>query len=101
MISKTCSSYTDECFVHVSNDTVVRGCLSEHQQYDCKNSDLCDKCSNSDNCNNRIVDGEFCITCDSEKDINCRNNVNVTMRKQCPLAVKRLGCYIYDDGGKS
>lgn len=101
MRSQTCSSYTDECLVHVENNVVVRGCLLDHQQYDCKNSDLCDKCSSNDNCNSQIVDGEFCITCDSETDLNCRSNLNVTMRKQCSLAVKRLGCYIYDDGGKN
>lgn len=96
--SKICREYIDECFLHVSNDTIVRGCLSEiNDQYkdDCKNGDVCEKCSNTINCNNQIVDGEFCITCNSAISPNCKDNVTETMHTQCKLAVNQLGCYLY------
>ena len=99
---RTCKRYEDECFVHVLNDTITRGCLNERVdgvsfQEDCKNGDLCEKCSNDKNCNNKIVDGEFCLTCDSQTDPNCRANVSIALRTQCPLAVKPLGCYRFED----
>lgn len=102
---KKCRKYTDECIVHVANDTVIRGCLdayhnSDNIEKDCKDGDICEKCSNSNGCNNKVVDGEFCIHCDSEIDFNCKNNVNVTMHRQCKLSVQQLGCYLYNDGGK-
>lgn len=100
--TKLCKNYLDECFVHVANDIVQRGCLSEstdHVKDDCKNGDICEKCSDGGNCNGKIVDGEFCITCNTETDLNCRTNLHLTMHTQCKLAVKPLGCYRYDDGG--
>lgn len=100
---KRCRKYTDECIVHVTNDTVIRGCLSDFDsdqiENNCKDKDICKKCSNTNGCNNEIVDGEFCIHCNSESDLNCKNNVNVTMHQQCKLAVQKLGCYLYNDGG--
>lgn len=100
--TKMCRDYMDECFVHANNDIVTRGCLAEskHFEKDCENDDLCRKCSAANNCNNDIVDGEFCLTCDSENDSNCRENLNITMRTQCKLAIKTIGCYRFDDGGK-
>lgn len=99
--TKLCRDYLDECFVHVVNDIVLRGCLANSREYenDCKNEDICEKCSDKKNCNNRIIDGEFCMTCNTENDLNCRENLNITMRTQCKLAVKKMGCYRYDDGG--
>lgn len=100
--TKLCKNYVDKCYVHVKNDMVQRGCLLDGNsaiRLDCENDDLCEKCSDKMNCNNKIVDGEFCITCNTETDPNCRSNLNVTMHTQCKLAVKPLGCYRYDDGG--
>lgn len=106
--SVTCKDYDDECFTHVLNGTVVRGCVKEQTisddgefNYQCSMGDLCEKCSGSAQCNSKIVDGEFCLTCDSESDPNCRRNVNYTMRAQCQLAVKPLGCYRFEDNGGS
>lgn len=103
--STQCRNYLDECYVHVENDVVTRGCLQNSPrpvQDECEksNTDMCTSCSNGSNCNNRIVDGEFCLTCDSENDINCRGNLNFTMRTQCPLSVTPRGCYRFDDSGK-
>lgn len=101
---RTCRKYIDECFTHVENNVVIRGCVSNMNpipiQNDCNaNNEYCEKCSSGFNCNNKIIDGEFCLTCNSENDPNCRENLNNTMRTQCPLSVNQRGCYRYDDGG--
>lgn len=100
--TQTCRNYLDECFVHVSNDVVIRGCLAEQSndtsiKQDCENNDICEKCSKEENCNNQVVDGEFCLSCDSHTDPNCRTNVSFAMRTQCPLTVHPLGCYRFED----
>lgn len=98
--TKTCKNYLDECFVHVEKDVVTRGCLNEDLDADnCLGSDVCAKCSDTANCNNGIVDGEFCLTCNSETDPQCRDNTTISMRTQCPLAVDTLGCYRFEDNG--
>lgn len=102
--SVTCRNYLDNCFVNVQNNIVTRGCVLEQSntvQQEClrTNSDLCESCTGTSNCNNEIVDGEFCIDCDSQVDPNCRTSLNHTMRVQCNLAVRQLGCYLFDDGG--
>lgn len=95
----TCRDYLDECFTHVNHDVVERGCLREAAisndalTQECENRDLCEKCVDEAQCNSRIVDGEFCITCDSDDDPDCRDKVSYGMRTQCPLAVRPLGCY--------
>lgn len=94
---KTCKHYLDECFTHVENDVVTRGCLHEDTAADCINSDLCEKCAVGGGCNNKLIDGEFCMECDSDTDANCRRNTTLGMRVQCPLAVKRVGCFRFED----
>lgn len=99
--SQVCRNYLDECFVHVRNNVIVRGCLQQNPNLasDCLNRDICEACDSTENCNDQIVDGEFCITCDSQLDPNCIDNVNFTMRTQCSLTVAGMGCYLFDDGG--
>lgn len=101
MRSKTCTSYDDECYVHVHDDIVIRGCVGEQTidtdamkfREKCKpDSDLCEICKD-DNCNRKMIDGEFCLVCDSSNDPDCRLNPNSTMHKQCPLAMSPMGCY--------
>jgi len=99
-----CRNYLDTCFLHVENNLITRGCVLEQIteiQTECArtNSDLCETCTGTDNCNNKIVDGEFCLECDSDIDPNCRTSLNHTMRIQCNLAIRPLGCYLFDDGG--
>lgn len=100
--SKTCTNYADECFVHVVNNTILRGCLDDYVELaeDCTDPKLCEKCGNRQNCNDKIVDGEFCITCSSETDENCRTGGNFTLRTQCSLSVTPLGCYHHELEGK-
>lgn len=101
--SQLCLNYADECYTHVENDVVTRGCLatgSAAVQQTCQtNPDLCHTCSSGANCNNRIVDGEFCLTCDAATDPTCRDTPDFTLRTQCPLATQQRGCYLFDDGG--
>lgn len=103
--STVCRKYTDECYVHVDNNIVTRGCLSaslleEPERQICSSgTESCQSCNGTANCNNQLVDGEFCLECDSASDENCRANTNFTMRKQCPLSVTPFGCYLFNDGG--
>lgn len=81
--------------MHVDDNIILRGCLQQNPslETDCRDRDICEKCDESGNCNDKIVDGEFCITCDSELDPNCLENVNVSMRTQCKkvsLAKKKI-----------
>lgn len=99
----TCKAYNDECYVHVANDVVTRGCLREstnfNMQEECTDSDICEKCNGKAGCNNKTVEGEFCMTCDSTIDPNCRTNLTIDLRTQCSLAVTPLGCYRFEDDG--
>lgn len=105
--SVQCRKYTDQCYVNVVNDVVTRGCLAaspldEAERTVCTlgNNENCKACNGNSNCNNQLVDGEFCLECDADSDPNCRSNTNFTMRKQCPLSVTQVGCYLFNDGGK-
>lgn len=101
----TCRDYLDECFTRVKNDVVDRGCLrqaaatNEELIKDCADSDVCATCVNDERCNRKVVDGEFCLTCDSNVDPSCRTNVTSAMRTQCPLSVNQMGCYRFEDEG--
>lgn len=102
--SVLCSGYLDECFVHLENNTVTRGCVSTANvpiQNECQNvnGEFCETCGDTNNCNNRLIDGEFCLTCDVESDPGCFENANFTMRTQCPLSINKRGCYLFYDGG--
>lgn len=104
--SVLCPGYLDECFVHLENDVVSRGCVSSANstiQDKCTvsgNQEFCETCGNSNNCNNKLIDAEFCMTCDGASDPGCLANANFTMRKQCPLAIEMRGCFLFTDGGK-
>lgn len=104
--SKLCKRYTDECFIHVSSDGVVqRGCVSDIIETpidgidasDCDdNDDICEKCSLEDDCNRKEITHEQCVVCSSENKKNCAN-LPVGMLKECPLAVREMGCYLQSD----
>lgn len=104
--AKVCKNYLDSCFAHVADDVVTRGCLLEQKSTDlidynkdCLNKDICEVCTNGTSCNDKVVDGEFCLTCTTETDPQCHSNTTIAMRKQCPLAVNKLGCYRFEDNG--
>lgn len=103
--SKFCTNYLDKCFSHVVNNVVTRGCiLDSDREYgaDCQNhSDVnkCELCTDVDNCNNKIIEGDdFCYTCDSRNDPNCTNNLDDSMKTQCNLSLRKLGCYRSQEG---
>lgn len=103
--SELCRRYNDECYLHVSKNTIRRGCLSRVVDTpingvdivaDCKDGDLCEKCSNEDDCNSKEVQKEYCIVCDSVIKYNndCSLYPTLDLRTECPLAVKELGCFL-------
>lgn len=102
---KLCKRYNDECFIHASNEEVRRGCLSHFEANtnittECGNSDLdiCEKCSES-LCNSREIEHEHCIVCSSiEGSRSCIDDPSDDMQQQCPLMVKKLGCFLKLDG---
>lgn len=52
-------------------------------------------------CNGKTIEDERCIFCDSQVDGNCVSNLNETMSQLCPVSAAGMGCYRFDDGGKS
>lgn len=91
--------------MHLENDVVSRGCVSAASaaiQEKCVNGsgEFCETCGHSNSCNNKIIDGEFCMTCDVASDPGCLAAANFTMRTQCPLAINKRGCYLFNDGGE-
>ncbi|XP_055309594.1 uncharacterized protein LOC129573250 [Sitodiplosis mosellana] len=105
--SKTCTNHKDECYTHVANNVIRKGCLSDAKTFlkdgidvesDCKDSDVCEKCSGSIDCNNKNIQKEFCIICDSKNQTACNYSPNYSMRGQCPLSIRPLGCLLFENG---
>lgn len=99
--SKMCTNYIDECYIHVANNIVQRGCLCDAIQSqndktdlraDCENVDVCEKCSDQNDCNNRIIETEYCTICDANDEPNCKHAPSSLMRGQCPLSIRPFGC---------
>lgn len=99
-----CDDYNDVCFARITNENLFeRGCLanaSEDAIKDCSSNEAkCKTCDREDMCNNHNVT-DVCVSCSSETDENCRNNIkNVTNRVLCDLDTpsnksKPLGCYL-------
>lgn len=106
--NKTCKRYTDECFIHVSDNNVRRGCVSDLIESpidgidivaDCENDEICEKCSDRNNCNDREIEGEYCLVCTSTDDLFCLHYPeSLNASEQCPLTLKQIGCYLQQDG---
>lgn len=106
---KYCSEPYDKCFVHVSGNIIRRGCLNNAKLMysdgskivsDCNVGDICETCSGTRDCNDKIIQTEFCIECNSEENALCANAPNLLMRKQCAMTVKPLGCYLNEQHGR-
>lgn len=102
-ISATCKRYDDECYIHVYNNTIRRGCVGDlidvpiegiDIENDCKNDVICELCSDSNDCNNREIQTENCLVCSSDDDVFCSSNPSIEMSGTCPLALKPIGCYL-------
>lgn len=100
----SCASYTDECFIHVANNTVTRGCLAETSALvigECADPAKCERCDGSEDCNVKAIGAnDRCYTCDSRTNANCRDQVDESMIEQCAFSVNALGCFRAEDAGK-
>lgn len=103
---KVCPDYNDECYIHVANDIIHRGCISDTKdlpmygvdiEADCKIGDVCEKCSGTDVCNDKVIEKEHCMKCDSKNHPLCDQAPQPNMTIQCPLAIKPVGCYLFKD----
>lgn len=103
--SELCRNYFDTCITHFEDNRLQRGCTSRYNdlQLSCSNnSSLCKTCDADNNCNDDLLEEEYCVTCDSEIDANCRTNPNTSMITQCGSDIKfRNGCYRFDDSGNN
>lgn len=96
--SELCKNYNDECFIRVTPDdagTVVRGCLSKTQS--CGNEFECMTCSIETLCNGKPIEDEFCISCDSRENPDCRHKASFAMQKKCPMFARQVGCYHHEE----
>lgn len=94
----------DACFVHVRNDTVERGCLSERfalELSDCtgegSGTERCELCREAGGCNRRPLKAEVCVVCDSERDGRCRDGRDELDQAVCELSAKPMGCFRFQD----
>lgn len=104
--SKVCKRYTDQCFTHVSDETVRRGCISDITEAtdvgiginikDCDNEAICETCKGTNDCNNQVIKHEQCIVCTSATNNICSYYMK-GLEAQCPLSPKPLGCYLKID----
>lgn len=98
--SEICHEYVDECFIHVQRrQHLRRGCLKSapanvRKSCDSSQDETCEKCSDRDDCNDRRVDTETCLVCDSVNVDECFLKPNDTMVATCPLGLKPLGCFL-------
>lgn len=99
--SKICKRYSDECYVHVANGTIQRGCTSDliegknHEinfMSECQN-ERCKTCAGKQNCNDIEIKSEHCIVCQGAE--NCAFYPLKDMEQECPLSVQPMGCYLY------
>lgn len=96
--SKMCRNYIDQCFTLITNNTIRRGCLNDESSIHsiCNDRDICEICSES-NCNNRQIQNELCVICDSKLDPKCKREPHDSMWDQCPFeTIRPLGCFMYE-----
>lgn len=101
--SKICKRYEDECFIHVANEIVRRGCTSDFIESpvegidfesDCRNDTICEKCDES-LCNDKQINNERCVECNSKYDRLCAHFPSNAPIKKCTLTLKKFGCYLW------
>lgn len=108
-ISTICRRYVDECYTHIYNNEIRRGCVGDlidvpiegvDIENDCKNDAICELCSDTNDCNGREIATEHCLVCSTD-DVFCSTNPSTDMSETCPLALKPFGCYLVKDIGLS
>lgn len=97
--SKACKQAEDQCFTHIGNYSVTRGCMSEQSlefaQSCQKYTEKCSIC-NGNNCNNDSIALETCINCVSTNDTKCQEHLDSFKGKICSTVNSKdtLGCFL-------
>lgn len=102
--SRVCRDYQDVCLVRIANNAVQRSCVNPEtiRSATCQFPAQCETCEGEDNCNAVTVAAvDFCYTCDSRTDPNCRDGLNEEMQTQCTFSVGSKGCYREESEGSS
>lgn len=107
--SKICKDYDDECFTHIGDSDIVRGCLKEQNfrfQSICRNNNenKCATCTTKEGlgCNEQKLNIEYCAHCNSEKDENCRDQPESFKDRLCSKfalfdqPAPKEGCYMFE-----
>lgn len=100
MPDKICNDYMANCFTHIGNGIVSRGCADDsivsYASNDMENYSLCE----TDKCNALPIKNEVCISCDSNMDENCVFDSNSSwqehlqrMTKECLPILSEKSCY--------
>lgn len=92
---ETCPYYTDKCFIHIENNEITRGCLSNLNEDKCKNENICETCTESGNCNGRTIGREHCYSCNSTSNSDCDQMPNEELSIPCSdeITLHEEGCY--------
>lgn len=99
----TCYSDGGYCFIHLSDEGVLRrGCVNESNRYvtrpeDCAKSDKCVVCFNESKCNRKDIQEEYCI----KAEYTTANPIvpNEPPSVPCPVTLESPGCYHLERNG--
>lgn len=102
--SQVCRNYQDVCLVRIANNSVQRQCADPDtiRSTTCQFPATCEVCEGEDNCNDLPVAAtDFCYTCDSRTDPNCRDQLDESMQTQCSFSVGSKGCFREESEGSN
>lgn len=96
---KQCPNYMDQCYIHLENGVVRRGCTNDLiTPVECKFSpENCELCIDRE-CSKRSLEPQNCVTCDSKMNEICLSvsNLNDTsLYEKCSISIKDKGCFHY------
>lgn len=66
----------------------------------CDDENICETCSDSNNCNLRTIDREHCYSCNSLNDPNCDEEPIVDWSIPCSdeIVLREIGCFRKETG---
>ena len=100
--SRVCEKYDSQCFTYIGSFNVSRDCapyknhaLMRNCRDNPKKCELCDT-FDENGCNNRTVQIESCVECDSDTDWNCHDQPELHKNKICTgfATQERARCYL-------
>lgn len=102
METTICKQYDSDCYIHIGNDSISRGCLNDMNETfmnDCRGSnnkcDICDPKTNSNLCNSQDLIKDVCTVCDSREKSDCRSRPDFFKSKYCNAFNSNVhGCYL-------